>query len=82
LFHGNVACPEDKEAQKKECLNLCYALLHYVDRGKPELVDTRMVTLEVFKDVEEIALRYEKLDVSDGLQIVSMKRGILALGVD
>jgi hypothetical protein len=41
-----------------------------------------MVSLEVFKDVEEIALRNQELDLSDALQIVSMKRGIFALGVD
>jgi predicted nucleic acid-binding protein len=71
-----------KKLQKKEYLNLCHGLLQDVDRDKPRLVDTPMVSLEVFKDVEEIALRYQELDLSDALQIVSMKRGIFALGVD
>jgi predicted nucleic acid-binding protein len=71
-----------KKFPRKEYLNLCHGLMQDVGRGKPRLVDTPMEGLKFFAEVEKIVLRYEELDFSDALQIVSMKRGIFGLGVD
>jgi hypothetical protein len=69
-----------KKFPKKEYINLCHQLRDYVDRGKLRLIDTPMSGLQLFAQVEEIMLRYKKLDLSDALQIVSMKSGIFRHG--
>jgi hypothetical protein len=79
--HGSNSDPGKTRAQRFGT-DLCHGLMQDVDRGKPRLVDAPMDGLKFFAEVEKIVLRYEKLDFSDALQIVSVKRGIFGLGVD
>lgn len=68
LFHN--------EATKKRYFDACYLLLAWV-RGKPKGIhidDIDLSDIEVFKQAEDLS-RQHHIDLSDSLQIVSVKNG-------
>jgi hypothetical protein len=71
-----------KKLPRNEYLGLCRLLISYIEGGRLHLDDSSMDSFEIFAQAEAIALRYKKIDLSDALQIVSIKHGKLKHGVN
>jgi rRNA-processing protein FCF1 len=54
----------------------------YIEGGRLHLDDSSTGSCEIFAQAEAIAPRYKKIDLSDALQIVSIKHGKLKHGVN
>jgi predicted nucleic acid-binding protein len=66
MLHGDI--PEDQYFAS------CYFLLAYVRDNRIHIDDVQIASLDIFSKAEKIARRY-RLDLSDSLQLVSVKHG-------
>ena len=57
-------------------LSRCSMLISYIRNGRINLVETELQKIPIWNDTERIAKKYDKLDVSDALQIVTVQTHI------
>jgi len=62
------------ELSQDQYFDRCYFLLAYIRDNRIQVDDVQISSFETFEKAEEIARRY-KLDLSDSLQLVSVKHG-------
>jgi predicted nucleic acid-binding protein len=63
-----------RELSGTKYLDKCYLLLAHVRHKRVHIEDIQISSLDVFPKIEEIAQRHD-LDLSDSLQLVSVKHG-------
>jgi predicted nucleic acid-binding protein len=54
-------------------LGRCFMLISYIRNGRINLVENEMQNVQIWNETERIAKKYDKLDVSDALQIVTIQ---------
>jgi predicted nucleic acid-binding protein len=62
-----------EELSRDAYFDACYLLTAYLKYGRLHLDDTLKIDLEVVIEAENLAKKYEGLDLSDALQIITVK---------
>lgn len=63
---------------KKEYLDACDELMVTIEEEIIQIDEFSITNNETFREVEKLVKQYEKIDVSDAFQIVSIKRNWLS----
>jgi predicted nucleic acid-binding protein len=66
-----------KRNKKKLGLNLylshCYMLISHIRNGRINLIETKLQKIQIWNETERITKKYDKLDISDALQIITIQ---------
>ena len=63
-----------KQLSRDQYFDACFLLMSYLKEGRLHLDDTINISLETFMQAETLARKYE-IDLSDALQIITVKHG-------
>lgn len=71
-------CLHDKSITKREYLDACDELMVTIEEKIIRIDEFSITNSETFREVEKLVEQYEKIDVSDAFQIVSIKHSWLS----
>lgn len=62
-----------KKLGQSSYLGRCFMLISYIRNGRIEIVETQLQKISIWNKTEKLVKKYDKIDVSDALQIVTIQ---------